>query len=76
MHIDGTTALVTGGRRGLGAALVTTLLDQGAAKVHATSRHLFTDPGPAMIAMSTSHDLINRARRACRGVVRGGDRGA
>lgn len=39
MRIDGTSCLVTGGQTGLGAALVAELLDRGAAKVYAASRH-------------------------------------
>ena len=38
MKIDGTTALVTGGLRGLGAAFTAELLARGALKVYATSR--------------------------------------
>lgn len=38
MHIEGTTALVTGANRGLGRALVEALLDRGAAKVYAAVR--------------------------------------
>lgn len=36
--INGATALVTGGQRGLGRAIVSELLDAGAAKVYATAR--------------------------------------
>ena len=36
--IDGAVALVTGGNRGFGRAMVLELLDRGAAKVYATSR--------------------------------------
>ena len=36
--IEGATALVTGGNRGFGRAIVDELLDRGAAKVYATSR--------------------------------------
>ena len=36
--IDGAVALVTGGNRGFGRAMVEELLDRGAAKVYATSR--------------------------------------
>ena len=41
-QIAGATALVTGGNRGLGRAIVQELLDRGAAKVYATSRSPFT----------------------------------
>jgi NAD(P)-dependent dehydrogenase (short-subunit alcohol dehydrogenase family) len=37
-QIEGAVALVTGGNRGFGRALVDELLDRGAAKVYATSR--------------------------------------
>ncbi len=43
--IEGAVALVTGGNRGFGRALVDELLERGAAKVYATSRS--TQPGPA-----------------------------
>jgi NAD(P)-dependent dehydrogenase (short-subunit alcohol dehydrogenase family) len=36
--IEGAIALVTGGNRGFGRALVDELLERGAAKVYATSR--------------------------------------
>lgn len=39
MNIVGSTALVTGANRGLGARLVAELLDAGAAKVYATARN-------------------------------------
>jgi NAD(P)-dependent dehydrogenase (short-subunit alcohol dehydrogenase family) len=38
VRIKGSTAVVTGGQRGLGAAFVQELLSRGAAKVYATSR--------------------------------------
>ena len=38
--IEGATALVTGGNRGFGRAIVDELLDRGAVKVYATSRSL------------------------------------
>jgi NAD(P)-dependent dehydrogenase (short-subunit alcohol dehydrogenase family) len=38
MRIRGTVALVTGANRGIGAALVQELLEQGAAKIYATAR--------------------------------------
>jgi NAD(P)-dependent dehydrogenase (short-subunit alcohol dehydrogenase family) len=39
MHINGSTALVTGANRGLGRALVESLLSEGATKVYAAARH-------------------------------------
>ncbi|WP_250283836.1 SDR family oxidoreductase [Frankia sp. CiP1_Cm_nod2] len=44
--IDGCTAVVTGGRRGLGAALVDELLARGARKVYATGQEPFEDSRP------------------------------
>ena len=38
MRIDNTIALVTGANRGIGAALVEALLEQGASKVYAAAR--------------------------------------
>ncbi len=40
--IEGAVALVTGGNRGLGKALVAELLAQGAGKIYATARNPFT----------------------------------
>ena len=40
--IKGAVALVTGGNRGFGRALVDELLERGAAKVYATSRSAHT----------------------------------
>jgi len=39
VNINGATALVTGGQRGLGKAFVRELLDRGATKVYATARN-------------------------------------
>ena len=39
MQIQNTVALVTGANRGIGAALVRALLEEGASKVYATARH-------------------------------------
>jgi NAD(P)-dependent dehydrogenase (short-subunit alcohol dehydrogenase family) len=44
ISIQGATAVVAGGQRGLGKALTTELLRRGAAKVYATART--PDPGP------------------------------
>jgi NAD(P)-dependent dehydrogenase (short-subunit alcohol dehydrogenase family) len=46
VKIDGTTALVTGGLRGLGAAFTTELLARGATKVYATSRRTGSHEDP------------------------------
>jgi NAD(P)-dependent dehydrogenase (short-subunit alcohol dehydrogenase family) len=49
--------LVTGGRRGLGSALVDELLSRGASKVYATATSAFTDDRPGVIA----HELQVRS---------------
>ncbi|MDG4666502.1 SDR family oxidoreductase [Mycobacterium sp. 236(2023)] len=46
VSIADSVAVVTGGRQGLGAALVDALLERGATKVYSTGRHHFTDPRP------------------------------
>ncbi|ASF08172.1 putative oxidoreductase [Nocardia brasiliensis NBRC 14402] len=47
--IAGKVAVVTGGRRGLGAALVDELLARGARKVYSTARSAYSDPRPEVI---------------------------
>lgn len=51
-QITGATALVTGGNRGLGKALVAELLERGAAKVYATSRSGFTSADAHVIPLA------------------------
>jgi len=57
-QITGTTALVTGANRGIGRALVQALLDRGARKVYAASRHpeqldaLVRDTGGRVVAIT------------------------
>jgi NAD(P)-dependent dehydrogenase (short-subunit alcohol dehydrogenase family) len=46
--LAGRTVLVTGGRRGLGAALVDAALARGAAKVYSTARQQYTDERPTV----------------------------
>ena len=50
--IDGKVVLVTGGRRGLGSALVDELLARGAAKVYSTAREQYTDPRPGVLGIA------------------------
>jgi len=56
--IAGATALVTGGNRGLGLALVDELLARGAAKVYATSRspHRPSDPRVVPLVLDVTDD--------------------
>jgi NAD(P)-dependent dehydrogenase (short-subunit alcohol dehydrogenase family) len=49
--IQGAAALVTGGNRGFGLALVNELLDRGAARVYATSRSPRSSPDPRIIPL-------------------------
>jgi NAD(P)-dependent dehydrogenase (short-subunit alcohol dehydrogenase family) len=49
--IRGATALVTGGNRGFGLALVNELLDRGAARVYATSRSAHSHPNPRVVPL-------------------------
>lgn len=50
--INGATALVTGGQRGLGKAIVTELLDAGAAKVYATARNPVPADDPRIVPLA------------------------
>lgn len=58
MKLDGSIALVTGANRGLGRALVATLLEAGAAKVYAAARDRATlgaaDPRVVPLALDTT----------------------
>ncbi|WP_405656519.1 SDR family oxidoreductase [Streptomyces sp. RK9] len=47
--VAGKVAVVTGGRRGLGAALVDELLARGARKVYATARSAYVDDRPEVV---------------------------
>jgi len=47
--VTGKVVVVTGGRRGLGAALVDEVLARGARKVYATGRSPFADERPAVV---------------------------
>jgi NAD(P)-dependent dehydrogenase (short-subunit alcohol dehydrogenase family) len=47
--VQGKVVVVTGGRRGLGAALVDEVLARGAAKVYSTGRSAFTDDRPQVV---------------------------
>ncbi|OBG32932.1 MULTISPECIES: SDR family oxidoreductase [Mycolicibacter] len=50
--VQGKVAVVTGGRRGLGAALVDELLARGARKVYSTARTAFTDERPKVVPLA------------------------
>ena len=65
--IEGANALVTGGHRGFGRAMVDELLDRGAAKVYATSRlpQQQRDPRIVPIVLDvTDDDSVQAAARA------------
>jgi NAD(P)-dependent dehydrogenase (short-subunit alcohol dehydrogenase family) len=49
VDITGSTAVVTGGQRGLGRALVDALLAHGAAKVYATARDPQANDDPRIV---------------------------
>ncbi len=49
VRVEDAVALVTGGRRGLGAALVDELLRRGAHKVYATARQAYPDERAAVV---------------------------
>jgi NAD(P)-dependent dehydrogenase (short-subunit alcohol dehydrogenase family) len=49
VSIEGATAVVTGGQRGLGKALTTELLRRGAVKVYATARTPAAAPDPRIV---------------------------
>ena len=48
---EGSVAVVTGGHRGLGKAIVDELLQRGAAKVYATARELKNHPDPRVVSI-------------------------
>lgn len=50
--VQGKVAVVTGGRRGLGAALVDELVARGARKVYSTARTTFTDERPQVVPVA------------------------
>jgi NAD(P)-dependent dehydrogenase (short-subunit alcohol dehydrogenase family) len=68
IRIEGATALVTGGQRGLGKALTAELLRRGAAKVYATARTPAADPDPrivpAALDVTCAASVANLANRA------------
>jgi len=67
MHITGSTALVTGANRGLGAAFVQELLDRGAAKVYAAARTPRPSADPRVVPLRidvTDPDQVAAAAEA------------
>jgi len=52
VQIEGTTAVVTGGQRGLGRALTTELLRRGATKVYVTARSPRQEDDPRIVAVA------------------------
>ncbi|BBX38237.1 short chain dehydrogenase [Mycolicibacterium mageritense DSM 44476 = CIP 104973] len=62
-QIEGATAVVTGGQRGLGKAIVDELLARGAAKVYATSRRPEPSTDPRVVVVEaevTDGDSVAR----------------
>ncbi|MGU3502445.1 SDR family oxidoreductase [Mycobacterium sp. C31M] len=49
--VSGKVVLVTGGRRGLGSALVDEVLARGAAKVYSTAREQYSDTRPGVVVL-------------------------
>jgi NAD(P)-dependent dehydrogenase (short-subunit alcohol dehydrogenase family) len=65
--IEGAAALVTGGNRGFGRAIVEELLDRGAAKVYATSRSPYTPQDTRIVPLIldvTDDDSVAAAAEA------------
>ena len=66
--IDGKTVLVTGGHRGLGAAVVDEAIARGAAKIYATSRSAVDDPRPQVesrqLDVTSTHSIDTLAEEA------------
>ena len=66
--IEGAEALVTGGNRGFGRAMVEELLDRGAAKVYATARSPQTPPDrrivPLALDVTNDHSVAEAAQAA------------
>ena len=65
--IEGAAALVTGGNRGFGRAIVQELLDRGAAKVYATSRSRYTPQDTRIVPLVldvTDDDSVAAAAEA------------
>ena len=69
--IKGAAALVTGGNRGFGRAMVEELLDRGAAKVYATARSPHTPPDRRIVPLAldvTNDNSVVEAAQAATGV--------
>src|SRR5687768_17306951 len=49
--VSGKTVLVTGGRRGIGSALVDEVLSRGAAKVYSTAREEYSDSRNGVVSV-------------------------
>src|SRR5262249_10935603 len=74
MKIEGSVALVTGANRGLGKALVSALVEAGAARVYAAARDAAKVPaaGPRVVPLTldtTKPEQVAAAARAARDVT-------
>lgn len=63
--VAGKVVMVTGGRRGLGAALVDEVLARGARKVYSTARSAFADERPEVV----THELEVRSAESVAGLA-------
>jgi NAD(P)-dependent dehydrogenase (short-subunit alcohol dehydrogenase family) len=66
MHIQDTTALVTGANRGIGKAFADALLDRGAAKVYAAVRDVGTVTDPRVVPIQLDVTDAHRIKAVAR----------
>lgn len=64
MDLNGSVAYVTGGQSGLGAALTATLLQRGATKVYAASRHPSPPKDPRIVPVELDVRDVEAVQRA------------
>lgn len=66
MQVEGRTALVTGGQRGLGQSLTQQLLEAGAARVYASARRLapLSHPDPRLVQLELDVTDVGSIARA------------
>ena len=64
MHIQDSTALVTGANRGIGKAFADALLDRGAKKVYAAVRDVATVTDPRVVPIHSTSPTPIASRRS------------